>query len=311
MMADRIWPWMLALTAVLVAVMAALFARLREVPDFDLAYLPALLFLMCLSVFFNGLRIKVLTGVFHVQLGVRESFNLAVLTTVGNHLIPFRGGAGFRAYYLKKKHGFPYTKFVSTMVATYLVIFSLYGLLGFSSVLYIGLTGTSFNLELAGFFGLLCLFAVSVALLKPSFKSSNPVLGRVGRSFSGVAAIFGDYRTLLALVGVELFTAALVVARFYLIFNSVGYDVALLPCVFISIVSMLSVLINLTPAGLGVKELAVSFSSGLLGYGLAEGLLVGVVERFITVSTVFLLSPVAGLNLMREYVREGRSDGKG
>ena len=58
---------------------------------------------LALRGFFN----RYLLTVFSVRLGILECVALTVVTSVANLLLPMRGGAGFRAVYLRRLHQLP------------------------------------------------------------------------------------------------------------------------------------------------------------------------------------------------------------
>src|SRR5262249_19340073 len=47
--------------------------------------------------------------------GLLECTWLSILTTAVNTLLPFHGGAGVRAVYLKRRHGLDYSSFLATL----------------------------------------------------------------------------------------------------------------------------------------------------------------------------------------------------
>jgi len=90
--------------------------------------------LRLLFVGLNGYYLKLFAQTFDIHLRFREWFGLAFMTTMGNYLTPLSGGMVARATYLKLRHAFPYTQFLSLLTASYLIIFWVAGVLGLLAV---------------------------------------------------------------------------------------------------------------------------------------------------------------------------------
>jgi len=65
----------------------------------------------------------------------------------------------------------------------------------------------------------------------------------------------------------------------------------------ISLIAVFSLLVNITPANLGVQEAVVSIASGGLGQGVGEGLVVVLLIRAATMLLIFTLGPIFVLAL--------------
>ena len=83
----------------------------------------------------NGFFLKVLTVSFGINLNFFEYFSISIITSFGNIFLPMKGGAGFRAVYLKSRYDFDYSYFLSSLAANYLVVF------GVTSVAALGCSG--------------------------------------------------------------------------------------------------------------------------------------------------------------------------
>lgn len=94
----------------------------RQLNIVNAIYFVPLFFLYVLFFINNGLILKYFLEPFDIRLRFKEWFGLSVITTMGNYLTPFRGGAVARAVYLKKKHKFSYSYFLSTLSGIYIVL---------------------------------------------------------------------------------------------------------------------------------------------------------------------------------------------
>ena len=83
---------------------------------------------------------------------------------------------------------------------------------------------------------------------------------------------------------------------------SIGLHISFLQAFIISLIGIFSLILNITPANLGVQELVIGFASEyLLIDGGAEGLLAALVVRAATIILVFSLGPLFSFILARDY----------
>jgi uncharacterized membrane protein YbhN (UPF0104 family) len=93
--------------------------------------------LRLVTIWSNGLFTKWTVEAFTDRLSMGEGFMVAVLTAVGNFFGPLLGGMGIRAVYLKKYHRLPYSKFTSTLIGYYQMMFIFNSLLAVGSLLFL------------------------------------------------------------------------------------------------------------------------------------------------------------------------------
>ncbi|MBD3261241.1 MAG: hypothetical protein GF334_06085 [Candidatus Altiarchaeales archaeon] len=270
-----------------------------EVPPIKPVYFFTVLPFILLTITANSLRTIILLKVFNIRMGLREALDVSIVTTTCNYLMPFRGGAGFRAVYLKKKYYFPYTDFTATLIATYLISFTLYSLLGVGSVIFLGLGEGVLNLKLLLFFSALTILVFFCILLGCFLKSKvrgceNKYVKYIHMALTGLNKIILKKDIFTAIIAVEMLNLFSMIFRFYLAFKALGYDISATSSIIFAVVSMTSMLINITPAGLGVREATVSFTSKLTGLGLKAGALAGILDRFVAVSVVGILFLLTG-----------------
>lgn len=270
-----------------------------------------------ISGFFNRAILKPCS----ITINTGELFAIAVMASIGNYILPFRGGLGLRAMYLKRKHNFPYSYFMSGMTGIYLVFFLTNSLIGLLSLvlLYFYRGVVSPPLYLIFCFVLLLVFLPFLASFKEfaftrkiETLKSCPLLSSLKNQAGWLAALIHKLPEFLD----RARTGWLQVARDHvLIFqlviltaiNSVA-NIILLYCGFLSssvrpdilellmISSLLSVsgLVNITPAGLGVQEAAIVFSSNVLGISMAQALMASLFVRFVSIALAVTLAPFLG-----------------
>ena len=203
---------------------------IRQISLIDLAIL------LCIRLAFlvqNGIGLDLLARKFGVKLKLTEWFGLAMVTAMGNYLTPFYGGMVSRAVYLKQKHSLPYASFLSVLTASYLIGFTLIGLLGMTGVLLVGLQTQTFSWNLLALF---CTVSASTLFLMFGPQLTIRLEGRIGRaianSLDGWDLIRQDFRLiarLSALGVVNLLTIALgLYVSYYALGSPVSFGIALL-----------------------------------------------------------------------------------
>jgi len=227
-----------------------------------------ILFLGCFSQsFFSALVFKRLLKIFDIGLGFWESLGLVYVTGMGNFLVPYVGGIGLRAAYLKKRYGFPLDYFASTVGGVALLSISINALIGLLVVLYLLAVRATLSPIIFLIF-LFCLMVPVALILLPArrFNPQNRLLDKINRVWEGWKIISRQGGDVAVLSGYILLTAISGVLILYCSFRVVSDTISLADAAVISAMTSLSALVNITPSGLGISELAVVFTSKALGY---------------------------------------------
>ena len=98
-------------------------ADFKNISSVSFSYTLIIGLVSALSLIVNGLFLKALTIDFGIDLNFAEYFSLSIVTSFGNIFLPMKGGAGFRAVYLKSRYNFDYSYFLSSLAGNYLVAF--------------------------------------------------------------------------------------------------------------------------------------------------------------------------------------------
>jgi uncharacterized protein (TIRG00374 family) len=77
--------------------------------------------------------------------------------------------------------------------------------------------------------------------------------------------------------------------RLYVVFSAIGIHVGVMPIFMVSLFTSISGVLAITPANLGIKELAITFSSLMIGQGIASGIMVSLIDRAIAAILTFIL----------------------
>lgn len=118
----------------------------------------SLLFLLYIGV--NAYTMNLILRKLGADIKLSESYGLSAINSLGNLILPLRGGMVSTAVYLKKKYSVGYSNFVLLISAIYIIVFLINSITGILSLIYINSTTGQFSTPI---FLFLCV--VSIALL--------------------------------------------------------------------------------------------------------------------------------------------------
>jgi uncharacterized protein (TIRG00374 family) len=271
---------------------------LKEVSPYTIILL---IFVRLMYLATNGLFLSLFASKFNIQLRFIEWFGLPMVTSFGNYITPFSGGLFARAAYLKRRHDFSYGSFATLLASNYLIAFWVVGFVGFISVFFIPGMTQSNRLLVGGWF-LAVVVGITILFLVPTMKipGKNRLSNLVNTSLAGWQLIRVDRFLVLKLAFLTLVNILLDSFAFWLAYQAVNETVHFLAIILISMLSSFSILINITPANLGINEAAITLASTLLGTGTGTGLVVALLMRATTILVVFTLGPTFSYLLARE-----------
>jgi uncharacterized protein (TIRG00374 family) len=293
------------LTLIVLAVFGVYFItntdKFRPLLDVNPYLLIIVALLNIMAIFGNGLFTKLILRPFDKYIPMLESFYVSLISSVGNFFAPVGAGFGFRAIYLKKKHGLPYNEYISTLAGNYIIVFLVSSLAGMGALFALrGEADRTYVVLLAAF---AALFVVSLALSivkrpisaeskwrNTFFKSLLRSLHKVTHGWSHIAS---HGRLMVQLIGLTTFNLLLMMSINWLIINSLGFDIGFAQLVLFSVLGSLSLFINITPANIGVKEAVYIFSSTVIGFSLEQILLIALIDRgvlFLTLLGLWVFS---------------------
>jgi uncharacterized membrane protein YbhN (UPF0104 family) len=223
-----------------------------------------------------------------VSIKVIEATVLLLFTTILNYL-PLNAGMVVRAQILKKYKSLSYTQYVSSMAAISLMTILAAGVLGLLSLgfglSFRGFDGTKDITEslvivglvfLGGIMGPLMVIYIPAGFLrlregwiKDRFRTLIESWRQLHGSHIIVACCFAILKLLI------------IASRFWVCFLVLSVETSFLAVILFSSVITLLMFINLTPGGLGVRELLSGVVAEFLGLSFADGLLAAGLERVV------------------------------
>ncbi|HOD35324.1 MAG TPA: lysylphosphatidylglycerol synthase transmembrane domain-containing protein [Syntrophales bacterium] len=267
-----------------------------------------ILLLICLQsavLVVNGVALRIIAAKFSIHLKTREWLGLSFMTTLGNAIAPFSGGLIARAAYLKRRHGFSYTQFGTSLAASYLINFTMVSVSGLMVLIALHRPFTYFR-ELTGLF--LAALLILVCLMLTPFREltwNNRLIHRINDAIRGWSDIRGDRALVSRLSFCALLNILLGGVMYQAAYRSYGLEVPFDLSLLVYLLASFSLLINLTPGNFGIQEVIVAISSGLFGVGAAYGVIVSLLLRLTGLLVAFTLGLLFSYLLTRELNVKG------
>jgi len=211
------------------------------------------------------------------HISFRQYYWVNAFSMLCNYL-PFQGSMVVRGSLLSTKYNITAELYLALIAFTFLLSQSLYSLVGSLTVLLYGLSPAMFLLLLSiSILSLSPLFSFSKVILPKFLKNKLQNLTFMRLVNKSVIIPF----SLVILVGFLLLSI-----RYFLLLKSLHYNVNLHTCFILACASGLSLLMRVTPAGLGIREgLTALFAYGI-NFDVTVSVLVVIVDRIISLLVI-------------------------
>jgi len=274
------------------------FKQIKIVNPFYILPLGIFVILFLIS---NGLILKYLLDPFKIKLKPKEWFGLSVITSMGNYLTPFRGGALAKAIYLKKVYQFPYSYFLSTLAGIYVIMFLVYSFVGLIAMFFLYHFLEIFNVLIFVVFLVVFLSLLGIVIFSPKIKESKySFINKFIKVLNGWHLIKSNKRSIRFIGLISLIMVGVMVLRIFLEFKVFGLEISFLSALFLSIVSILGSFISITPGALGIREAMVVFTATVINIPASQVLAVSILDRVIILAVIFILGPIFSYILMNQ-----------
>lgn len=263
-------------------------------------WLIPLVLLFILNYYFLGIQTKNLLLPLDVKLKNLEAFMLSIVTGFYNLITPAHGGMAVRAVYLKKKHGFAYTNFFSSLAGIYVISFFISSLFGLISLFFIYQLYNIFNWIIFLIFLGLFLLLLGVIIFSPEFKErSNKLFNRFVKVANGWNLISKDKRIILVCSFVTIMSLIINSISTIISYHIFGINLNIIQALFLTCISSIGILLLITPGNLGVAEAIAVFSALILGITPFQSLSVAVLGRIIQLLSLSILGPIFSYILLK------------
>jgi uncharacterized membrane protein YbhN (UPF0104 family) len=242
----------------------------------------------------NGLFIKYALRSYAIELGWRDWLSISIATSAMNYVLPFRGGSGFRALYLKVRYNFAVTDFLSTLSGMFLIHFVVNGGIGLTGMGLLWLEGAMFNPLLSLFFAVVALgAAIAICLPLPAVHWTHPVLIRLLQIKQGWHRLQQNAAIFVPLWIAMIGCTGLSIIQFKLLFSAFNVKLSWGGILFYTAGQNLAALATVTPGALGIMETLGMYMGEHLAFSTDEALLIQGLFRFVFLTTQFSALPLA------------------
>lgn len=307
-----VWPKIKAALAVLLLGLILVYlannaAELERLPRFGASTWAGILGITALGTLLSALSVQSLLAVLGVGTGFLEMYWLHSAAYLMN-LLPGRLGTVLRAHYLKKHHRLSYTRF--GLFALYLSLLTslMTALVGLVCLVAVyGLDATAHRVSALLLGGSVLLTATLLFLPLPLPAWRGRVAGLVARLLAARGELLGRWRDLRSPALWVFVVYLLGVWRLGLIYEGLGLEARLEGLLLLGALGQLTLLVNLTPGGLGLRELLLGMGGTVLGVPMEAGLLAALIERAVGLGWAFLVGFPCAVWALRRQGRESVS----
>ncbi len=248
----------------------------------------------------QGYVVKILVDFFSIKLSFREWISIAFLTEAGNYITPFRGGMILKATYLKKKHGFDYSKFLSIEASRRIVNFILFGFLGIITSIFIYVNGIFVPEPIFIIFAGTFVIGISITLIKSIGVHENKILNFFSKTVDGWNEIKKNKKLLTKLFLLDFVMSFVSGFRIYIIFLMFSHQISPIFAYSVGLITLISLVISIIPAGLGIKEAVFVYYAFLLGLSVETSIYIATIDRLFVMLIVFAFALPASYFLSKK-----------
>lgn len=287
-------------TILIVLLFVYIFYRLdywEQIIKIQPVYLLIIGILIILSVYTNGIFLKIIAGSFKIDL--KEHFLISLSTSFLNLIIPFKGGLAIRAAYMKKKYGYAYADFAASIFGNYVVLFLVASILALLLLLPIYFIYGIFNFWFLALFSGILTGMILLICCKVSLKGKSILLQKISKVIIGWRLIAEDKKVIFKLSVNTLISFVIQALIIQFTFFGIGLEISFIKALFITVMSLLGVFLNITPGSLGLTEALYVISGTGLGIDPSTSLLVSLVIRAVNTSILLVFGLIANWILIK------------
>lgn len=248
-----------------------------------------------LLLFINGYFLKTITLPFNIN--IKNHFWISSTTSLLNLITPFRGGAFFRGWYLKKKYNLPIKDILITIAGSYPIIFLINSILGIFLLTYLFQSGISNSIWGFVFFSILFLSTLILFFI-PQIKYKK--LEKLNFIIQGWHKISKNKKIIFICTLQQLLFSSVSALALFFIFKSIGYDISIAQALLISVFAVFAIIINITPAGLGIVESFFILAGIFINVPVEIMLLSVIVRRSIEIFTLLFWGGLGKFILLKD-----------
>lgn len=278
-----------------------IFEYLKEISFY---YILLVFLLTIISLYINWLFLFLLWKPFNIE--IKEHFLLSNTASFLNLVTPFRWWAWFRAWYMKKIYNLDYTYFASSLFWNYVIVFFVASFIAIIDFLYLFFIYDIFNLIVFIIFLWLFIIFGSIFFVwwKFYFRKENKITSKINKVLKWWELISKDKILVFKLCILTFINILVGVIVLYLLFLSIWLDIEFSKVFYISIISILSIFINITPWSIWITESLYMFSSNIVLIAPATMLLIALLKRWLEIIVLFSFGIVSKYILLKRMKKK-------
>lgn len=259
----------------------------KLIANIHLFYIPHIIIFIIIFNILNSIQLKYLLQFYNIDIKIFDSFAITCISCFLNIILPMRGGAGYRAVYLKRNFGLNYSDFILSFLSIYVVTFGIGAIL--SLFFFYPLLSTNNGILVKIFliftilgFLYLTLFNVKTSKFFPKF---------INKTICSWQKLNSNKLLMLKIYLITFINYILIAVILFFEFNSFMPNlVSLVESFYYSIFSVFSLFVSITPGSLGIREVFLMYCSTLLDIKPIYSINVSIIDRILGFLTLFFLS---------------------
>jgi uncharacterized membrane protein YbhN (UPF0104 family) len=302
--------------AILALVLAYLWGQRGAIEQIDLAAIRWEMVVLLLATrlatrVLNGLMLKWFSAHLEMPLDAVEWFGLTVTASAFNILSPYAGGVVARAAYLKKRHEFPVTRFMSMMGASYVVnLFVSAVITGTLMAINPAPLGTALwpLVIVHAILGTGMLTVMLVPLRWP-FGRSNRVFRLIASTLEGWEVLRRSPALILKQIGLTVAQQLLLGVELCWALAALGHGATYWQTMLVTELTTTASLVRLTPGNIGISELLAGLFATVAGASSFSVVSAAVLTRVAGLLIVLPLGPLFSYHLTRRITALPKGEG--
>lgn len=237
-----------------------------------------------------------------------EIIGLQFVNNFLNKILP-KGGVAFRAVYLKQRYHLSYAFFLANFVGLVLVSLASQSLVSLLAMLYIYTQTGFFSPILALGFGGLLLGTIAIMMFKPKVTADgNWLLRQIKLLAEGWGMVVQNPGNVLKYIFVSILILAVDSLTMFFVFRALEIQIQYPEAVILSSLSILFSYINITPDGLGIREVVYLYTASILTLSNPQIVLGSLTQRAVALVASMLFGGASYFALLRTKTNRASID---
>ncbi len=264
-----------------------------------------LTFLILSSLFCNGLVLQQLSRPFIAHTHIFDFILLSFSASFLNLITPFRGGAGFRAWYMKKRYNLKYADYAASLFGNYVIVFLMSSIIFFVLFFSFFRSSSIISLSFVILFFLVFLLGIYFILMPNSqFSQKNSISRGLGQIAHGWNLIRLNHKLIMVLCILTGINIGLGILILFVALSVIMPSVLLINAGYMYTTSTLAVFLNITPDSIGITETFYILSSRSIGISIENVLSASVIIRAVNILVLFIAGPLSKIILLKNISRK-------